>query len=501
MNTPLIDLGAAAALIGLNGFFVLAEFALIKVRATRLRELSEGGSVNARHALAILARIDAHLSTCQLGITIASLALGWVGEPALARLLAPALHAVGIGSDTVVHTVSFAVSFLLLTGTHIIIGEQAPKLFAIRRAEIAALAIARPLRVFHAISYPAMWVLSAATNLVLRLLRIPPGSEHELAHSETELKMLLGASHEQGMFTLSRLLMMENVLDFGTLRVQDVMLPAAKVATLDASKPWKDNLEVIEHTLHSRYPLVAPRIEKEVHVKDMALAMARGLAVDLNAIARPVLRVSPEMPVEELLKKFLSGGPHLATVEKDGKLAGIVTMEDVLEELVGTIRDEFEQVKDYRLSEIVSTEAVCLDLVPGSKEQIIRRLALGIAKSRKDVDPGKALPAVLKREALASTGLGMGVAIPHGRVEGLERPAAALGRSSQGLDFKSLDGKPVHLVFLILSPPHDEGAHLHILEKISSLLLSDYLRDRLEKAQTAEEVMEVFRLSDKSIPA
>ncbi|KAF0239935.1 MAG: hypothetical protein FD180_5122 [Planctomycetota bacterium] len=498
MTSQIVYLGVAAALIGLNGFFVLAEFALVKVRTTRLRELSEAGSANARHALTILSKIDAYLSTCQLGITVASLALGWVGEPAFARIISPALHALGVHGATVIHTTSVISGFVLITAFHIILGEQAPKLFAIRSAETAALAVARPLRVFHTLSYPAMWILNGATNLVLRVFRIPHGSEHELAHSETELKMILGASHDQGMFTLSRLLMMENVLDFGTLKVEDVMLPAAKAALLDTAKSWKENLEIIEHTLHSRFPLAAPRIEKEVHVKDIALALARSGSVDLNAIARPVLRVAPEMPVEELLKRFLAGGPHLATVESGGQLVGIVTMEDVLEELVGTIRDEFEQVKDYRLSEIVAPEAVCLDLLPGTKESIIGRLALGIARARKDVDPAKALPAVLKREALASTGLGMGVAIPHGRVEGLVRPAAALGRASKGLDFQSIDGKPVNLVFLILSPPHDEGAHLHILEKISSLLLSDYLRERLVTAQTAEEVMEVFRLSDKS---
>lgn len=501
MNSSILYLGIAAALVAFNGFFVIAEFALVKVRATRLRELSEAGSLNARQALAILGKIDAYLSTCQLGITIASLALGWVGEPAFARLFAPLFLKMGITSDTVLHTVSFITGFVLLTAIHIIIGEQAPKLFAIRRAEASILAIAWPLRIVHAISWPGMWILSGATNLVLRLLRIPAGSPHEMAHSETELKMLIGASHEQGMFTLSRLLMMENVLDFGTLKVSDVMLPAAKAALLDPAKPWRENLDVIEHTLHSRYPLAAKRIEKEVHVKDMALAMAHGEEVNLNAIARPVLRVTPDMPVEDLLKRFLTGGPHLATVEKDGVFVGIVTMEDVLEELVGTIRDEFEQVKDYRLSEIVSPEAVCLDLAPDSKEAIIRRLAQGIAKGRPDVDAAKAVPAVLKREALASTGLGMGVAIPHGRVEGLLRPAAAIGRASQGLDFKSIDGKPVNIVFLILSPPHDEGAHLHILEKISSLLLSDYLRERLVTAQTTAEIMEVFKLSDKSIPA
>ncbi|MCC6738125.1 MAG: DUF21 domain-containing protein [Planctomycetia bacterium] len=501
MTQSLLFIALAAALVALNGFFVLAEFALVKVRATRLRELAEKGNASARHGLAILGHIDSYLSTCQLGITIASLGLGWVGEPAFARLIGPLLVRLGIASEAAIHSISFAFSFAFITFIHVVLGELAPKSVAIRKTEKAALFSARALRIAHILFFPAMWLLNASSNLILRILRIPPGSEHELAHSETELKMILGASLDQGMFTLSRLLMMENVLDFGTLRVHDVMIPGSRAALLDPARPWRENLDVIEHTLHSRYPLAAPRIEKVVHVKDMALALSRGEEVNLSAIARPVPHVPPDMPLEDLLKRFLTGGPHLAVVEKDGAFLGIVTMEDVLEELVGTIRDEFEQVKDYRLSEIVTPEAVCLDLTAGTKEAIIRRLATGIAKARPDVDPEKAVPAVLKREALASTGLGMGVAIPHGRVEGLVRPAAALGRASAGLDFKSIDGKPVNIVFLILSPPHDEGAHLHILEKISSLLLSDYLREKLEHAQTPEEVMEVFRLSDKSIPA
>lgn len=492
---------AAAALVFLNGFFVLAEFAIVKVRATRLRELADSGSVNAGHMLSILGKMDAYLSTCQLGITVASLGLGWVGEPAFAQLLEPLLRDAGLWSTAVTHTVSVATAFVFITAVHIVIGEQAPKFVAIRKAELSALVAARPLRVIHFITFPGMWLLNVASNAVLRLIGIPATTDREIAHSETELKMILSAGHEQGMFTLSRLLMMENVIDFGTLTVGDIMTPAGKVATLDPDKPWNDNLEIVEHTLHSRYPLAGPRIEKEVHIKDIALQIARTGKVDLRAIARPVLRVEPSMSLEEILKRFHSNNPHLATVEKDGQLLGIITMEDVLEELVGTIRDEFEQVKEYRLSELVAPEAVVLDLARGTKEEIVKALAAGIARARKDVDAGKAAAAAMKREALSSTGLGMGVAIPHGRVEGLARPAAALGRSKEGLPFDAIDGKPVHLVFLILSPPHDEGAHLHILEKISSLLLSDYLRERLMEAGTAEEVLDVFRMSDKSIPA
>ncbi len=178
-----------------------------------------------------------------------------------------------------------------------------------------------------------------------------------------------------------------------------------------------------------------------------------------------------------------------------------MTLEDVIEELVGTIRDEFEKVQDHRLTEIVPASAIMLDLAACPKGEAIRRLAERLAGAVSGFDVDRTVLAILKREKLASTGLGDGIAIPHGRVAGLARPVAALGRSKEGIDFQSLDGKPVNLIFLILTPTHDEGAHVHILEKISTLLASDYLREQLVTATTAEEVREVFRLSDKSLPA
>jgi CBS domain containing-hemolysin-like protein len=501
----LVQIGTTAAavlLVALNGFFVLAEFALVKVRATRMRELAEKGNRNAGHALAIVGRMDAYLSTCQLGITIASLGLGWLGEPAFARLLEPILLKFGPWKPAVSHSIAFAVAFAFITLVHVVIGELAPKSVAIRKTEWAALFSARPLRAFHFLFFPAMWILNTSSNFILRLIGLPGAGDVELAHTESELKMIIGASRDQGAFTLSRLLMMENVIDFGTMTAADVMLPLSKVAMLDPKKPWPENREIIETSLHSRFPLAGERVEKQVHVKDILLQLARGGTVDLGAIARPAPRVPVTMPLEELLKRFHSNVPHLALVEDAGKLVGIVTMEDVLEELVGTIRDEFEQVKDYRLSELVPSEAVFVGLEHENKEALIRRMIGGLASARKDVDAGKAAAAVLKREGLASTGLGMGVAIPHGRVEGMSRPAAAIGRAREGgLDFASIDGKPVNMIFLILSPPHDEGAHLHILEKISNLLLSDYLREKLAAAKTPDEVLAVLKESDLSIPA
>jgi CBS domain containing-hemolysin-like protein/mannitol/fructose-specific phosphotransferase system IIA component (Ntr-type) len=488
--------GIALLLILLNAFFVLAEFAIVKVRVTRMHELADKGNRNAGIAVEIIKRLDAYLSTCQLGITVASMGLGWVGDHALGNLL----KKLGMWSPAV----SVAIAFTVFTLLHVVIGELVPKSIAIRKTERAALFASRPLRFFHFLTFPAMWVLNVTSNGVLRLLGIPPVSDMEMAHSEEELKMILGASHEQGELTLNRLLMMENVLDFGTLRVRDVMTPGAKVVTLSSRSSWPENLERIKTTLHSRYPLETGEKgpTRIVHIKDIAVAMAAGGAPDLVKISRQLKSVRPDLPLEDLLQHFNRNHSHLAKVEDDrGAFLGIVSIEDVVEELIGTVRDEFEQVKEINLGDLVPAEAIALDLQTVPKPQAVRALVERLGQKRPEIQVGPVVATILKREALASTGLGDGIAIPHGRVEGLPRPFAAIGRSKEGLDFQSLDGGKVNLLFLILTPVHDEGVHVHILGKISRLLASDYLRERLMSAATSEEVMEVLKVADQSLPA
>ena len=503
MELQIVYIVAAGFLVLLNAFFVLAEFAIVKVRVTRMHELADKGNRNAALVASIVKKMDAYLSTCQLGITIASLGLGWLGEPAFAALLEPWLKDLGVWSTALSHSIAVGVAFCFITLVHIVIGELAPKSFAIRRGEAAALFSARPLRFFYVVTYPAMWVLNVTSNAVLRILRIP-ASEMELAHSEEELKMILGASHEQGALTLNRLLMMENVLDFGTLRVVDILTPASNVVTLYAKDSWSESLAKIRASLHSRYPLITgpPKPSKIVHIKDIAVALATGATPDLLAIARPLKSVRPELSLEDLLQHFHRDHSHLALVEDDrGAWLGLVSIEDVVEELIGTVRDEFEQVKEIRLSDLVPPEAVALQLDPMPKDQILRALVQRLAQKRPEINVEGVVATILKREALASTGLGGGIAIPHGRVAGLGRPLAAIGLSPQGTEFGALDGKPVHLLFLILTPVHDEGAHVHILGKISRLLTSDYLRERLLSAKGPDDVMEVLRITDQSLAA
>lgn len=501
MLTQTLYLFGAFLLIGLNGFFVMAEFAIVKVRATRIRELARGGNAAAEQTLRIISKMDAYLAACQLGITIASLALGWIGEPAFAHLLKPLLDLPGFWSRAVSTSLSIGLAFLLITFLHITLGEQVPKLFAVRSAERAALFSANPLRWFYLLFYIPLLALNSASNFVLRLLGIGHVSHTEVGHSEEELRMILGASHERGQFTLSRLLMMENILDFGQLTVEDVMVSASKAVTLDAAAPWPENFEKIRKSMHSRYPIKRPdrpRIDSEVHIKDIAIAPP---PPDLVKIARPIASVRPELSLEALLTSFHQMGTHMAVVEDSyGRWVGIVTLEDVLEELVGTIRDEFEPTKEERLLDLVPEAAIELDLRSETKEQAIRTVSELLARAVPNLQAEPLTQAVLKRENLASTGIGEGVAIPHARVQGITRPFAAFARSD-GVEFGCLDGKPAQLLFLIATPPHDEGAHVRVLSKISRLLSSDYLKERLLRAKSAAEVREIFDVSDKSVPA
>lgn len=502
----LIYLLVTVALVFLNGFFVLAEFALVKVRATRIEELARAGDRRADLAAKMIRRLDTYLPATQLGITVASLGLGWIGEPALADLLQPVIELPGLWSKVISHSIAFTIAFVLLTMLHITVGELAPKVIAIRTADRAALLSARPLEWFYRVFYVPLRVLHLLANLVLRVIGVRPAGEMELAHSEEELRLILGSSHEQGTFTLSRLLMMENILDFGSLQVSDIMVPKGKVLALPLESPWAKNLETVRGSLHSRYPVTRggkDNVVGFVHIKDIALAgSVSATAPDLDKLKRRVLYVDAALHLEDLLKHFHSTHSHLALVRDANEVyVGLVTLEDVVEELVGTIRDEFEQVHEYKLSEIVHRDAICLDMGAIVRADAMKALVDRLAVAYPRVPVQSVMASITRREAMASTGLGGGVALPHARIDGLPRPMVAFGRSREGIDYHALDKKPVHLVFLMVTPTHDEGVHMSLLGKLSVLLSSEYLRGRLMEAITAEEVLEIFRTSDESLPA
>ncbi len=337
----------AALLVFLNAFFVAAEFAIVKVRSTRVQELVRENVRGSAAVQSAIQNLDAYLSATQLGITLASLGLGWIGEPAFASLVTPLLGALGIWSETVVHTISLTIAFALITFLHIVLGELAPKSFAIRRPEEMSLFVATPLRLFYRVFYPALYFLNASSNFFLRMFRITPATESELAHSEEELRLLLAESHRTGTLSASKRKLLENVFDYTRRSAKHIMVPRADIVHLSLKKSLAQNLETIRQTQHTRYPLCSDDIDHVIgmiHAKDL-FQPAEGLldSQDLLKLKRDMLFVPESRPLELLQRDFQQRRVHMAiVVDEYGGTSGLVTFEDVLEEIVGEIQDEFD---------------------------------------------------------------------------------------------------------------------------------------------------------------
>src|SRR5882724_13645308 len=343
-------LATVVALVVLNGFFVVAEFALVKIRDSQIKALADEGDRRAVFVKQIKDNLNAYLSACQVGITAASLGLGWLGEPFLARMLQPFFVFAGIESSAVIKSISFALAFSAITFLHIVLGEQAPKILAIRKSMAAALFVSAPLRLFYAIFKPAIWFLNAASNWVLRhLFRVEPIAEGELAHSEEELRLIVRESEKSAEVTPLGRELVFNVLDLRDRVVRDIMTPRGEIVYFDLEDDFDTNVKKAIDSKHTRFPLCRENLDNTVgliHIKEL-LPMMRDPHPDLLKIKRELIPVPEMMPLEKLLKLFLSKHAHLAlVVDEFGGTVGMVTLENVLEEVVGDIQDEFDFEKE-----------------------------------------------------------------------------------------------------------------------------------------------------------
>ncbi|MBV8516715.1 MAG: HlyC/CorC family transporter [Acidobacteria bacterium] len=326
-----------------NGFFVAAEFAIVKVRPTQLTE----GGARARMTRRVHRRLDAYLAACQVGITFASLALGWVGEPAFATILMPLLRSSGAFAEPIAHSISATVSFILISALHIIFGEQVPKFLAIQKSAGTALWTAHVLHGFYVFTYPAIWVLRGLTNAALRLFRIHPAAEDEAVHSVDELRMILASSEKAGILSEENREIIEGVFQFSKRTARQIMVPRTDVVILSTTKSIEENLETIRTTRHTRYPLCEGTLDQTVgliHVKDLLLAQLRGPGRKLEDLKRDILFVPENSTVESLLSQFIEQKTHMAVVvDEYGGSSGIVSLENITEELFGQIQDEFDR--------------------------------------------------------------------------------------------------------------------------------------------------------------
>lgn len=343
----------ALLLVLLNGFFVAAEFAMVKLRGTRVEAIAEQHGWRGHILRTVHSQLDAYLSACQLGITLASLGLGWVGEPAFAHLLEPVFAWFGIDSPRLQHGMAFFTAFFIISYLHIVVGELAPKSWAIRKPELLSLWTAAPLYAFYWLMYPAIYLLNASANTILRIAgQGEPGPHHEHHYNRDELKLILHSSRasdpsDQDMRVLA------SAVEMGELEVADWANSREDLVYLEHDAPLHDVFSLFRRHKFSRYPVYDEHSGEFIgvlHIKDLLLQLSLlemlPSAFRLADLLHPVERVSRHMPLSSLLEQFRQGGSHFALVEEaDHKVVGFLTMEDVLEALVGDIQDEHHKAE------------------------------------------------------------------------------------------------------------------------------------------------------------
>jgi len=340
----------ALALVLLNAFFVAAEFGMVKLRATRVESIKNNYGLRGKILFDVHQHLDAYLSACQLGITFASLGLGWIGEPAFAYLMEPLLNFIGISSPPLTTLVAFFIAFSFISFLHIVVGELMPKSLAIRQSERVSVWTALPLYGFYWLMYPAIWLLNTCSNFLLKIFKLDAVHHGEQFHSTEEIKLLLNASHLHGELTEEEVDIIEHTLDLADLKVTEVMRFKEEMVMINIKKPINQIMDIIMEHRYSRYPVYDPDkkdIIGIIHVKDILPILYHKAEIkDLELLLRPVLKVSRSLPALDLLRKFREGMPHFALVYsgKDNFL-GFVTLDTLLQVLIGRIKDEFHRTK------------------------------------------------------------------------------------------------------------------------------------------------------------
>lgn len=366
----ILQIGLVFLLVFLNGFFVASEFALVSVRKTRIDELVKRGNKPAKLVQKSIAQLDTFISATQLGITLASLALGWVGEPAIAHFLEPFFNSYLPDSFSVIsaHGFAIAIAFTIITFLHIVLGELAPKTIALQKAELTSLFIIAPLTLFATVFKPFVWILNGAGNLVLKLIGFSAPSGHQLVHSEEEIKMILAQSVEEGALEKGEVEMVYSALKLGDISVKKVMVSRTKIIAIGKNAPIASVIKITQKHPHSRFPVYENTIDSIigfVHIKDIYINLISDDKItsvkdiyknflkikgqktlsDLKII-RKLPHVKETDRIDDVLILLRKKGIHIAVVDEEhGGTAGIVALEDIVENLVGEIKDEFDEVE------------------------------------------------------------------------------------------------------------------------------------------------------------
>ncbi|TQR61275.1 hypothetical protein DMC01_01990 [Campylobacter troglodytis] len=330
----------------LNGFFVLSEFSIVKVRRSKLEQLVKEKKPNAKQALRISSELDTYLSACQLGITLSSLALGWIGEPAIAKLLSFWLSGFNL-SSTLLHTLSFIIAFSLITLLHVVIGELVPKSVAIAMADKTALWVARPLHIFWILFLPLIKSFDFLARISLKLIGVKPAKEHdELVLSEEEIKIIASESQKGGVLDEFETEIIRNAVDFSDIVAKEVMTPRKDMICLNKNKSYKENMKIVSESKHTRFPYIdesKDNILGIIHIRDLMQNEITQGKKDLEDFVRPIFLVPENVSISQVLIRMNKERTHTALVmDEYGGTAGLITMEDIMEEIVGDINDEHD---------------------------------------------------------------------------------------------------------------------------------------------------------------
>ncbi|KMZ40005.1 MULTISPECIES: hemolysin family protein [Bacillales] len=340
----LFNLILVMILVFLNGFFVATEFAIVKVRESRIAQLAAEGNKRAVDVERVLHNLDAYLSACQLGITLASLGLGWLGEPAVAHLLHPVFRYFHL-NETVVTSISFIIAFSVITFLHIVLGELAPKTLAIQYSEKVVLAVAKPIQLFYKIMYPFIQMLNWSASHFLGLFHISL-EPHQEAHTEEEIRILVNESHKSGLIDQTELMLVDNIFDFSETMAREIMVPRTDMVVLNLRDPFDENVKHVQNGRFTRYPVVdgdKDHVVGSLHIKDMLTGLLEGESHDLQTFMRPILTVPETISISRLLTMLQKQRGQMAIIiDEYGGTAGLVTLEDIMEEIVGDIQDEFD---------------------------------------------------------------------------------------------------------------------------------------------------------------
>ncbi|WP_409343472.1 hemolysin family protein [Paenibacillus sp. MBLB4367] len=340
-----LNLVLVAFLIVLTAFFVATEFAIIRLRSSRVDQLVMEGRKNAIAVQKVTSNLDGYLSACQLGITITALGLGWLGEPTVEKILHPLFATLGL-SDDIGSFLSFIIAFISITYLHVVLGELAPKTLAIQKAEAISFLTARPIMIFYKIMYPFIWVLNGSANALIKAFGLKPAKESEEAHSEEEIRIILSESLESGKINTTEYGYVSRIFAFDELLAREIMIPRTDMVCLYTENTLEQNLAIIKQEQYTRFPVVTgskDNIAGYINTKQFFLRYDNNADFDLQSILQPAIMVPDVTPVKQLLKQLQHEQVHIAIlVDEYGGTAGLVTIEDILEEIVGEIRDEFD---------------------------------------------------------------------------------------------------------------------------------------------------------------